>query len=107
MRKQARQFAKPKVLKPKPTRADAKHEAAHAVVSVRLDLPLASTDIKQRVITTSDKMPSLREGYVAFSSGFTTLVEGPVAAWEEPVPDPDAVAARRSFAGQTAAGIVA
>ena len=99
---------KPKA--PKPSRADARHEAAHAVVSVRFGLPLASTDIKQRVVTTSNTdtpMPSLREGYVAFSSGFTTLVEGTARAWEEALPDPKAVESMRRFAIQTAAGIVA
>lgn len=102
----AAQKAPPKLTTSKARRATAFHEAAHAVVSVRLGLPLASTDIRQRVVG-SDSMPSLREGQVGISSGYTTLVEGSSQAWLEALPDPDARDKLERLAVQAAAGVVA
>ena len=90
---------------------DARHEAAHAVVSVRLNLPLASTDIiRQAVPQGHDQeraMISLAPGQVGVSSGFTTLVEGSAEVWQRSLPDPDARASLESLAQQVMAGPVA
>lgn len=78
--------------RPKPTRADARHEAAHAVVGVRLSLPLASTEI----------------GYVKHEgrggTGLTALVEGSTDGWNR---EPDGRAKFERYTVQIAAGICA
>jgi hypothetical protein len=79
----------------------AKHEAAHAVVAVRLGLPLGSTDIieRQQVLGAG--------GDTINSQGYTTLREGTVRPWLEALPDAEARRNLEAFAAQGAAGIVA
>lgn len=82
----------------------AHHEAAHAVVSVRLGLPLASTDIRRRAYR-------LQSGGMVLSGGYTTLVDGTVDSWYDALSDPE----KRNWAQdqfhllavQCAAGVVA
>ena len=76
--------------KPEERANSARHEAAHAVVGVRLGLPLASTDIRWRVFGTPDMMPSLSKNQIGLASGYTTLVEGTARGWEDALPDPAA-----------------
>lgn len=88
---------------------DAMHEACHAVVSVRLGLPLAYTSIGQ--VPTGPQMPQcalgrLPEGAVLESVGYTTLAEGTVEGWRDALPDPTARANFEAFAAQASAGIV-
>lgn len=96
-------MARPEVsvrqLKPsKPTRADARHEAAHAVVAVRLGLPLDSTTIRR------SQGHALSDGY---SLGYTSLVPGTVHRWERELPSVSAQDKLRALATQCAAGVVA
>lgn len=81
---------------------DARHEAAHAVVSVRLGLPLESTDILRRI----EPYPG-RQGLEVLSTGYTTLPEGTAEAWAGQLPDPEARRNLESLAVQCAAGVVA
>jgi hypothetical protein len=92
--------------KAKPRDDDAVHEAAHAVVSVRLGLPLASTDILKRGrINHPGGVPT---GYQALeSAGYTTLEPGSADRWVDELPDPAARASLEALAAQAAAGIVA
>lgn len=87
------------------------HEAAHAVVAVRLGLPLAYTDITHRVMTAGEggpgTMASLNEGETCVSSGYTTLVEGTSVAWQKALPDPKARESLEHLGAECAAGIVA
>jgi hypothetical protein len=89
---------------PKPNRADAKHEAAHAVVSVRAGLPLASTSIRRGLGPRVAPPKGIRE---MVSLGYTTLAEGSAEAWVAALPTPDARWKLKLLAAQTAAGIVA
>lgn len=98
--------APPKLTISKARQQTAFHEAAHAVASVRLGLPLASTDIRRRVVG-RDSMPSLADGQVGISSGYTTLVEGSAEAWSAALPDPEARENLECLAVQAAAGVVA
>lgn len=96
--------------KPKPTLADARHEAAHAVVSVRLGLPLESTSIRRELITASSGRPSsvpLRPGEAFVSAGYTTLVNGTTEQWVRALPDATARESLKNFGAQAGAGIVA
>lgn len=91
---------------PKPSRSDARHEAAHAVVSVRSGLPLASTDIRRgRPIEQPDRFAPSPLKYV--SVGYTTLEPGTVEQWRDALPDPSAADLLTRFAAQAAAGVVA
>lgn len=82
----------------------ARHEAAHAVCSVRLGLPLAYTTLDPRSqpwVRPVDMLGGL------LMLGETSLEAGTAAVWEAALPD---AAARRnllSLAVQQAAGIVA
>lgn len=80
-----------------PARVDAaKHEAAHAVVSVRLGLPLASMDIMVR-------RGAIGSSGLISSFGCTTLVPGTAQDWI----DTENHEALRSLAVQGAAGMAA
>jgi hypothetical protein len=81
---------------------DARHEAAHAVVAVRLGLPLAYTSIE---IGDDHRRPWQPSG--VRSAGYTSLAEGTAQAWVDALPAPTARAAIEAFAAQCAAGIVA
>jgi hypothetical protein len=91
----------------RPSRATALHEAAHAVVSVRLGLPLnyiaIGMDSGHPPRRTADVPANVR----LRSGGTTMLVEGTTAAWRLRLPSADAIDALERFAAQTAAGIVA
>jgi hypothetical protein len=89
---------------PPPTRADARHEAAHAVVSVRMELPLEATSI---VRAEAHATLSAIKGVVLKSVGYTNLVSGTVKSWEAALPDPIARQSFEKFAVQGAAGIYA
>lgn len=80
----------------------AMHEAAHAVVSVRLGLPLESTDIIER-----EEAVGAAGKTIGVSQGFTTLREGTVRPWLEALPDEGARRNLEAFGAQGAAGIVA
>ena len=82
-------------------RADARHEAAHAVVSVRLGLPLASTDIAKRTVTSQFG----REGFA--SAGYTAIEPGSAERWTSELPADSARANLEAFAAQAGAGVVA
>ena len=62
------------------------HEAAHAVVAVRLGLPLASTDVRLRRVThdgdeaKGELGVNLKPGQGVLSSGYTAVELGTVAA---------------------------
>lgn len=79
----------------------AKHEAAHAVVSVRVGLPLASTDIRQR------RQVEGNGSTLVNSAGFTTLEPGTTSRWRDALPDQEAITSLTLFGTQAAAGIVA
>lgn len=74
----------------------ARHEAAHAVVSVRLNLPLVYTHIRRQTITEGD------ETFV--SLGFTSIEEGSARGWIDALPDPVARERCEALALQTAGG---
>ena len=86
----------------KSNRADAKHEAAHAVVAVRLGLPLAYATIRPWPLT-----PSLNNARLGLPSdsetwlgGHYALVEGAVESWEKDLQSSDPAArdaARKEF----------
>lgn len=82
--------------------SDARHEAAHAVVSVRLGLPLAYTCIGM-----DPSRPRYGVSVDTVSVGYTSLEEGCGEAWRAALPDETARKALESLAVQTAAGIVA
>ena len=87
---------------------NARHEAAHAVVSVRLGLPLASTDIVRRTSSPDGRQVRVPPGYNAVASlGYTTLVKGTAEAWIDKLPDPIAKDSLERLAAQAAAGMVA
>lgn len=91
-------------------RLAAVHEAAHAVASVRLGLPLARTDVRRRVIEPGSTVPSSvrpNPGQKFVSQGFTVLADGTAEGWVAALPDPAARESLESFAAQAAAGIVA
>lgn len=81
----------------------ARHEAAHAVVSVQLGLPLASTDIRRRTVdpNTGERMRD------AVSVGFTTLRRGSAEGWRAALPDGAAREKLEALGAQCAAGVVA
>ena len=86
----------------------ARHEAAHAVVGVRLGLPMASTDIKRRSQSPNGRAMVARRGYMVRPSlGYTTIVEGTAERWQDALPDPATQDGLERLAAQCAAGIVA
>lgn len=85
---------------------DARHEAAHAVAAVRLNLPLDYTTIRKQVVA-GDQGAGGRRSYsndTAVSVGYTTLVEGSAQAWADALPDPVARERLEALAIQCAAG---
>src|SRR5207247_4585034 len=58
----------------------ARHEAAHAVVAVRLGLPLESTDVESRPMDHTS-VPGLPAGLVVNSGGLTKLTDGVIEGW--------------------------
>jgi hypothetical protein len=76
-----------------------RHEAAHAVVSVRLKLPLASVDIRSRRVPDGHR--------VLTTTGLVAMQEGAVAAWAQALPALDARNRIVEYATQAAAGPVA
>jgi hypothetical protein len=75
------------------------HEAAHAVVHVRLGTPLLSVDIKPRKIATQKGM--------LMSAGYTQMEPGYSERWRRQLPDPEAHFRLENVAVGIAAGIVA
>lgn len=75
------------------------HEAAHALVAIRLGLPLASVDIRRRhkTIGRSGNADSMRN---------TGLVIGTVQSWVDQLPDYEARANLVANAAVAAAGVV-
>lgn len=93
------------VLRSKPTRRDARHEAAHAVAAVRVGLPLASTDIRRgRPIEERQRLRDA-DGAVSVSVGYTTLTVGTMQPWVDALPDAEARDNIECYAIQVAAGI--
>jgi hypothetical protein len=90
---------------PPPNRADARHEAAHAVVSARCELPLASTSIKRGQGHSVQNATGLPAGVRLMSVGYTTLVRGSAQTWADALPDASARRQIEQFAVQVAAGI--
>jgi len=87
----------------------ARHEAAHAVVGVRLNLPLAYSSVRSEVIAEGGSEGG-RCSYTKdkfLSVGYTALVEGSSEAWIKVLPDPEARERLEAMALQTAAGIAA
>jgi hypothetical protein len=93
---------------PTDDRADARHEAAHAVVSVRLGLPLAYTTIRPGTdaIISPHAQRTMPSGVKLVSVGYTTLDPGTVERWQAALPDPEARANVQAVAVKTAAGMV-
>ena len=78
----------------------ARHEAAHAVVAVRLGLPLVSVDIHLDPM----EMP---DGTSIVTAGFTALDQTITHQWTVSLPDSHAVERITAIATQIAAGCVA
>jgi len=98
-------------LTPPTARSSARHEAAHAVAAVRLDLPLAYTSIRHGGAGDESIGPDAQRtappGSKLVSAGHTVLEHGPLAQWVAALPDPQARANLERTSVQTAAGIVA
>jgi len=90
--------------------ASARHEAAHAVVCVRLGLPLAYTTIRPGAgadaTINPDAQRTMPPGVTLVSAGYTTLEPGTVEQWQAALPDPAAQARIQAVAVKTAAGMV-
>ena len=90
--------------------ASARHEAAHAVVCVRLGLPLAYTTIRPGAgadaTINPDAQRTMPPGVTLVSCGYTTLEPGTVEQWQAALPDPEAQARIQAVAVKTAAGMV-
>lgn len=86
----------------------ARHEAAHAVLSVRLGLPLDFVDLRTRTVESTEGR-AVPNGVDVKSGGYTTLVPGTAEKWEAEARQGDATARTRleSLAMQTMGGIVA
>lgn len=84
-------------------RANARHAAAHAVVGIRLGLPLVSVDVRLR--------QSVRAGATLFSAGHATYEQGCVERWEKALLVDalrgEARARLQTYAIQLAAGLYA
>ncbi|MSR23011.1 MAG: hypothetical protein EXR92_05645 [Gemmatimonadetes bacterium] len=92
-----------------PNQIGARHEAAHAVVSVLLGLPLVTTDIRRRTAGGDVAVPATRSrnGEVGISIGATVLEEGAASAWRDALPNPAARDCLERLGVQIAAGVVA
>ena len=87
------------------------HEAAHAVVAVRLGLPLVYTSIRGGGAgddaISADAQRTARPGGKLVAAGHSVLERGALAQWEAVLPDPQARANLEKVSVYTAAGIVA
>jgi hypothetical protein len=94
--------------RPKQDPHDARHEAAHAVVAVRLGLPLAFTSVQRRVLSPGDRTNLSRApGDVVVSAGYTTLEEGAQERWRAALPSEEARQQLTAATTMAAAGIAA
>src|SRR5437773_2493561 len=87
-------------------RENARHEAAHAVVAVRLRLPIQTTDIESRPMTDVSGH-GLPNDLVVTTGGLTRLAEGTIDAWIPALPDAEARKMVEAHAVMLAAGVVA
>lgn len=86
----------------------ARHEAAHAVLSVRLGLPLDTVDLRTRTVESTEGRAVPNDVDVK-SGGYATLEPGTAEKWEAEARQGDATAGARleALAVQTMGGIVA
>ena len=87
-------------------RERALHEAAHAVVAIRLGLPLASTDIESRPITDISGH-GIPDDVVVTQGGLTTLTEGTIDALLAALPGSTAREGLEAVGVMIAAGVEA
>lgn len=88
----------------------ARHEAAHAVVAVRLDLPLLYTSIVPGGAgddSISDDTRKTGRGGKLSTAGHTKLERYRLAQWKAALPDSNAYANLEMVSVETAAGVVA
>ena len=90
--------------KAKERQASARHEAAHAVVAVRVGLPLVSTDIRRG----GDRLGIVRpKGVRIVSLGLTDLTHGYTEGLRARLPSHEAQQGFWNLAAMSAAGIIA
>ena len=97
---------------PPTDRSTARHEAAHAVVAVRLDLALSYTSIQRGTAAgdgsiRAEAQRTAPPGKVLVSAGVTVLERDPLARSEAAFPNPQARAHLEKVPVYQAAGIVA